>query len=255
MRNKLTITQYLFYNLPLFHYYLWDYYPRILTGETMKFTKNIAIITTLGLLTVGGLTACTTNPYTGEQQLSKAGAGAGLGAASGAIIGGLIGHNATGALIGAGVGGVTGAIIGGSLDKQDAELRQRLEGTGVRVIKEGNSIQLSMASDVTFATDSADIRSAFYPALSSVAIVLNKYNNTNIVVSGFTDNTGTADYNQRLSEERARSVGNFLMSQGVNPDRVFTRGFGMRHPIASNATPAGRSLNRRVVITVRPMGR
>ena len=209
-------------------------------------------LTTIAFAILSGVSGCTTvNPYTGEQEVSRSTIGAGVGMASGALIGALANN---GALIGAAIGGLAGGLIGSSMDNVNAELRERLVGTGVQVQKSGNSIQLIMASDVTFRTDSADINSAFYPALSSVAIVLKKYNNTNIVVYGFTDNTGTPAHNQNLSERRAQSVGNFLISQGINPNRLFAQGFGQRNPVASNKTSSGKAKNRRVVITLRPAG-
>jgi len=216
--------------------------------------QNKIIILSVIIVVSTALTSCTTvSPYTGEKQVSSAAIGTGVGAAGGALVGGLIGGG-RGVAIGAAAGGVTGGVIGYSMDRQNQELRQRLQGTGVQVKKEGNTIQLVMASDVTFKTDSADINSKFYPALNSVAIVLRKYSDTNIVVSGYTDSTGTAEYNQRLSEHRAKSVGDYLVAQRINPNRVFTQGFGERHPVASNKTPQGRKMNRRVVITLRQMG-
>lgn len=193
---------------------------------------------------------CATNPYTGEKTVSDTAIGTGVGVAGGALVGGLIGGN-EGALIGAGVGGLTGAAVGYSLDRENQELRQQLVGTGVQVKKVGDSVQLSMASDVTFKTDSSDISASFYPTLSSVAKVLKKYDRTNIVVAGYTDSTGTAEHNQTLSEQRARSVGGYLISQGINSNRIFTKGFGQRNPVASNSTADGRAQNRRVVIILR----
>ena len=196
---------------------------------------------------------CTTiNPYTGEQQGSRATAGAGVGAVGGALLGGALGGG-RGALFGALAGGVAGAAIGNSMDQQDAMLRERLRGTGVQVTRTRDGIQLVLASDVTFAKGSADIKSSFFPTLNSVAIVLHKFNNTNIVVSGYTSSTGSVAFNQKLSERRARSVGDFLASQGINSRRIFTQGFGQRYPVASNNTASGRRLNRRVVITLRQM--
>lgn len=203
----------------------------------------------IGLVLLSGCS--TINPYTGEQQVSSTTMGTGLGALGGAAIGAIAGGG-RGALIGGAVGAMTGSVIGNTMDRQDRELRQTLVGTGVQVNKSGNCIQLVMASDVTFRTGQADIREEFYPALSSVATVLKKYDTTNVIVTGYTDNVGNAAYNQNLSEERARSVGNFLISQRINSNRIFTQGRGKREPIASNATAQGRSMNRRVVITLRP---
>jgi outer membrane protein OmpA-like peptidoglycan-associated protein len=199
------------------------------------------------------LSGCSTvNPYTGQSQTSDATIGTGIGAISGAAIGAIAGGE-QGALIGGAVGAVTGGLIGNAMDQQNQELRQRLVGTGVQVQQQGNDIQLVMASDVTFKTNQSDVRDSFYPTLSSVAVVLKKYNRTNIVITGFTDNVGNAAYNQTLSERRAASVGSFLRSQGISPNRIFTEGRGKRDPIASNATTEGRALNRRVVITLRPI--
>lgn len=212
--------------------------------------KFIALICSVSLL---GLTGCSSiNPYTGESQASDSTIGAGIGAVGGALAGGILGGG-KGALIGTAVGGLTGGLIGHSMDQQNAELRRRLVGTGVQVRKIGNYIQLTMASDITFATNQAAIESNFYPTLNSVAVVLKKYNNTSINITGFTDNTGSDAYNQQLSEERSASVGNYLASQGISSNRIFTNGMGKREPVASNATPGGRALNRRVVIILRPL--
>jgi len=200
------------------------------------------------------LQACSSiNPYTGQEQVSDTTVGAGVGAAGGAGIGALVGGG-RGALIGTAIGAVAGGLVGHSMDQQNEELRQRLVGTGVQVQKYGNSVQLIMASDVTFNFNQADVRSSFYPVLDSVAIVLKKYTNTNIRITGFTDNVGSDAYNQSLSEARARSMGSYLISQGISPNRIFSQGMGKRQPIASNATAQGRAINRRVVITLSPMG-
>lgn len=213
-------------------------------------TKSVAGLLGASVLMLSGCTSV--NPYTGNQQVSDTTVGAGIGAASGAGIGALLGGG-RGALIGGAIGAVTGGVIGNSFDQQNEELRQRLVGTGVQVQKVGNSIQLMMASDVTFNFNQADVRSGFYPVLNSVAIVLKKYNNTSITITGYTDNVGGDAYNQGLSEGRARSVGDYLISQGISPNRIFTQGMGKRNPVASNSTPSGRAMNRRVVITLRPL--
>ncbi len=199
------------------------------------------------------LSGCSsTNPYTGETQSSDATKGATLGAIGGGVIGALAGGG-KGALIGGVIGGVGGGLIGNSMDKENDELRNVLQGTGVQVHRQGDSIQLVMASDVTFDTGQASVRSNFYPTLNSVAIVVKKYNKTNIVITGYTDNVGGDAYNQVLSENRAKSVGDYLVSQGVSPNRIMTQGRGKRDPLVSNKTAGGRSMNRRVVITLRPV--
>lgn len=199
------------------------------------------------------LSGCsTTNPYTGETQSSDAAKGTALGAVGGGVIGALAGGS-QGALIGGVVGGIGGGLIGNAMDKENAELRNTLQGTGVQVHRDGNSIQLVMASDVTFETGQAAVRSNFYPTLNSVAIVLKKYNKTSVIVTGYTDNVGSDGYNQVLSENRAKSVGDYLVSQGISSNRIMTEGRGKRDPIVSNNTAGGRSMNRRVVITLRPL--
>ncbi len=196
------------------------------------------------------LTGCTTNPYTGQQQASRTGIGAGLGAATGALAGQLIGHNTTATLIGAGIGAAVGGVAGNIMDRQAAELRQQLQGTGVSVVENGNQVKLIMPSDITFAVNSSDVKPQFYNVLNSVALVLKKYSSTAVLVAGFTDNSGAASYNQQLSERRAQSVASYLISQGVSGGRFSVMGYGDRNPIASNATSSGKAQNRRVEITL-----
>ncbi len=203
-------------------------------------------------------TACTTNPYTGEQQVSNTAKGAGIGAASGAALGAIggaiAGKPGMGAAIGAGVGTVVGTGIGAYMDRQEAEIRQQLAGTGVQVVREGNDLRLIMPGNITFATDSADISPQFYSTLNAVATVLKEFPETLIQVTGHTDSTGSAEYNLQLSQKRAQSVAQYLVAQGVAPNRVMARGMGESMPIASNDTPEGRAQNRRVEIRIHPTG-
>ena len=212
--------------------------------------KIIGIVCGVALL---GLSGCTfIDPYTGQNRASDTAIGTGIGAVGGAAIGALIGGE-RGAYIGAGAGALTGGVIGHVMDNENEELRQSLVGSGVQVRKVGNTIQLVMASDVTFATNQSSIQDNFYATLDSVAVVFKKYNQNTINITGYTDSTGNATYNQQLSEQRAQSVGNYLISRGVSANRVYTNGLGQRNPVASNATSAGRAMNRRVVITLRPI--
>jgi len=197
--------------------------------------------------------ACTTNPYTGERQISKTAAGAAIGATAGAAIGALTGGDrGERALIGAGAGAVAGGAIGGYMDVQEAKLRRQLEGTGVGVTRDGDELILNMPGNVTFATDSASIRSDFYDVLNSVVLVLQEYDRTAVAVEGHTDSSGEEPYNQRLSERRAGSVGSYLASQGVSTRRISTLGLGEKEPVANNSTPNGRSQNRRVELHLFP---
>lgn len=203
---------------------------------------------------LGMLAACTTNPYTGERQLSKTAKGATLGAAGGAAIGALTGGDrGKRAAIGAGIGALAGGAVGGYMDVQEARLRETLAGTGVSVTRQGDELVLNMPGSVTFATNSADVKSGFYPTLNSVGLVLKEFEKTLIEVTGHTDATGSASYNQTLSEHRAISVGNYLSAQGVQPARIVTKGFGARMPIANNESSMGRQANRRVELRLIPL--
>ncbi len=198
-----------------------------------------------------GLTACTAvNPYTGQNRINDTTKGTILGAGTGAAIGALAGGG-KGALIGTAVGSVAGAGVGYWLDKENEELRQELVGSGVQVRKNGSQIELVMSSDISFTVNSADINSAFYPTLNSVAKVLKKYSNQNVLITGYTDNSGSVTYNQQLSAHRADSVAAYLGSHGISINKIFTKGMGELNPIASNSTAAGRSKNRRVEIILR----
>jgi outer membrane protein OmpA-like peptidoglycan-associated protein len=157
------------------------------------------------------------------------------------------------ALIAAGVGALAGGAIGNYMDRQEAQLRSQLQGSGVSVVRNGNDITLKMPGNITFQTNSADLQPSFYQVLNSVALVLKKYDKTILEVAGHTDSTGSAEYNQGLSERRAQTVAQYLESQGVNSERVMTVGAGETHPIASNDTPEGRQANRRVELTLEPL--
>lgn len=210
-------------------------------------------------LSVLALTACTSiNPYTGQSQISNTtgGAliGAGGGAVAGAIIGTAVGGDARiGALIGAGVGGLTGAAIGSYMDKQEAELRAQLQGTGVSVTRVGNQIVLNMPSNITFPVDKDTVQPQFTQTLVSVALVLKKYDKTLVDVYGHTDSSGPDDYNLNLSQRRANSVATVLANQGVDQRRFYILGRGETTPIASNANEQGRAQNRRVEIQISPI--
>jgi outer membrane protein OmpA-like peptidoglycan-associated protein len=218
-----------------------------------KSSKHITLMVTV----LFALAACTTiNPYTEEKQVSKVAIGTGVGAASGAAIGLITAgskHRQRNALIGAGVGAVAGGGIGYYMDVQEAKLRQRLRESGVSVTRAGNQIVLNMPGNVTFKTNSADVSADFYQVLNSVAVVLNEYKNTSIDVLGHTDSVGSDELNQRLSEQRARSVAEYLAGQGVLPVRLLIAGRGKTQPIASNDTPEGRAQNRRVTLQIIPI--
>jgi outer membrane protein OmpA-like peptidoglycan-associated protein len=202
----------------------------------------------------------TTDPYTGEQRVSKTAKGAAIGAAAGAAVGLITGDDSAErkkrALILAGVGGLSGGAVGAYMDRQDAALRARLQGTGVSVTRtgpRGENITLNMPGNITFAVNSADISASFYPVLDSVALVLKEYDKTMVEVAGHTDSDGTDAYNQQLSERRANSVVSYLVSRQIRGDRFIAVGAGESRPIADNSTPEGKQLNRRVEITIVPL--
>ncbi len=196
------------------------------------------------------LSACTVNPYTGERQASKA-ATYGVGAAAVCGLVGAIesGKHARNAALGC---GIVGAGVGAYMDVQEAKLREQLQGTGVQVIREGDNLRLVMPGNITFNSDSYNLRSSFYPVLDSVGTVLAKYADTTLRVSGHTDSTGSRSYNQTLSEQRARSVADYLVTRGVASSRMLVQGLGPDQPIADNNTDSGRAQNRRVELYILP---
>jgi outer membrane protein OmpA-like peptidoglycan-associated protein len=203
------------------------------------------------------LAGCATqNPYDNQPPSSNNTAKYGaIGAIAGAAAGALINHDnrGKGALIGAAAAGAAGAGYGYYADKQEAELRRSMQGSGVEVQRQGDNIKLIMPGNITFATDSADIASNFYLPLNNLASSFKQYNQNNIEIVGYTDSTGSYDYNMQLSQRRAQSVANYLQAQGVNAARLTTRGAGPNQPVASNATVEGRSANRRVEVNLTPI--
>src|SRR5690606_438717 len=158
-----------------------------------------------------------------------------------------------GILTGAAAGAAIGGGVGYYMDQQEKKLRERLAGTGVQVRREGNDLYLVMPGNITFATGRYEIRSDCYPVLNSVADVLKEFQKTAVNVSGHTDSTGSAQFNQTLSEQRAQSVKDYLVNRGVASGRVHAVGYGFRYPVASNDTAGGREQNRRVEIQLEPL--
>jgi len=220
----------------------------------MKSSKRSAnVLTVLAILALAGC-ATTTDPWTGEERATRTSQGAAIGAGVGAVLGAISGGDRLKrAAIGAGVGALSGAAIGGYMDRQEAELRRQLRGTGVSVTRRGDEIILNMPGNVTFDFDSASLRGGFHEVLDSVALVLEEFDRTVLVIDGHTDSTGSRGYNMELSQRRASSVGRYLQSQGVNPVRIATYGYGPDHPVASNESASGRAANRRVELTLMPV--
>ncbi len=213
--------------------------------------KNLIAISIIVSLLAG---CQTLDPYTGETKTSNTAKGAGIGAVAGGVIGALANKKdrgkgaAIGALLGAGVGGG----IGYYMDKQEAELRRILQGSGVSVTRAGETIVLNMPGNITFDTNSSGIKGSFFGVLDSVGLVLKKFDKSDIRVSGHTDSTGSQQHNQSLSERRAQSVTIYLQRREVDPRRVYGVGYGENRPIADNNTSRGRSQNRRVEIEILP---
>lgn len=219
--------------------------------------KNRNKITALLVMTIA-ISSCTTlDPYTREEKTSQAAKGAMIGAAAGAVVGLISGDDSTErkkrALIGAGVGALAGGAVGAYQDRQEARLRAELEGTGVSVTRIGDNITLNMPGNVTFAHDSADLNPAFFEVLASVSKVLGEFDKTLVEIAGYTDSTGTAQYNKALSERRAGSVAQYLASHGIDGRRMIRLGMGESYPVADNTSAGGRQLNRRVEITTVPL--
>lgn len=213
-----------------------------------------ALVSSVAVLSLAG--CMSTDPYTGEQKTSNTAKGATGGAVMGAIIGAATSSKKDrekGILTGAAAGAAIGGGIGFYMDKQEAVLRDRLQGTGVQVRRDGNNIQLIMPSNITFDTNSYDVKSQFRPVLGSVAEVLAEFEKTRIRVAGHTDSTGSSDHNQRLSEQRAENVKYLLAQNNVAAGRINATGYGERYPVASNDSTAGRQQNRRVELELEPI--
>jgi len=183
---------------------------------------------------------------------TKTQTGAVVGTAGGAVVGGVIGKvagsTAKGAIIGAVVGGVAGAIIGAQMDKQAKELELTIKGAKVERVGEG--IQVTFDSGLLYDFDSDVVRPEARVNLHELAVSLEKYPGSDLLILGHTDQLGSVAYNQGLSERRANSGATYLMSQGVSGTRVATRGLGETEPIATNETEAGRQANRRVEVSI-----
>jgi len=217
-------------------------------------TKLILAMTVMMVFVSG---CKTLDAYTREEQTSNTTKGALIGAGIGAAVGLMSGDDAVErrqhALIGAGIGALAGGSVGYYMDKQEAELRAELEGTGVSVTRDGDNITLNMPGNVTFATDSSDLNPAFFDVLNSVGTVLDEFDKTVVEVAGHTDSTGSDAYNQSLSERRSASVTGYLEGRGVMAERLIQIGMGETFPIADNGSSEGREANRRVEITMVPL--
>ena len=218
------------------------------------------IITAITLVSITALSGCTTfDPYTGEEKTTNTAKGAGIGASAGLVISYLANKDKSAAernkrmLRDAGIGAIAGGGVGYYMDTQEAKLRKQLRSTGVSVERDGDNINLVMPGNITFPTNGSELKTDFYNVLDSVALVLEEFDKTIIVVAGYTDSKGSDAYNQTLSEGRAKSVANYLMAKKIVAARFETVGFGEKNPVADNNTEEGRTLNRRVELTLLPI--
>ena len=211
----------------------------------------------IGAASLLALSACTDPTFGPGGERQRTGQGAAIGAATGAVLGNITaggGDRTRNAVIGAAAGAIAGGLIGQQLDRQAAELRQDFGNDQIDVINTGSELVVRMPQDILFAIDSAQVNSGLRSDLGVLAQSLNQYPDTTVAVVGHTDNTGSASYNQGLSERRAQSVTSILTQNGVNPARLRAIGAGENQPLASNLTPEGRAQNRRVEITIVPTG-
>ncbi|MEI9917812.1 MAG: OmpA family protein [Bacteroidota bacterium] len=209
--------------------------------------RAISFLTALGL----ALAIILSNLLMGcnATNTTKGGAiGAGAGGAIGGVIGHKSGNTAVGAIIGAAVGGATGALIGRHMDKQAEELKKDLNGAKVERVGEG--ILITFDSGLLFESDKSDLETTTKANLDQLAQTLKKYDDTNILVEGHTDNTGDDSYNMKLSDKRAESVEDYLVTDGVAKGRITTKGYGENQPVADNDTASGRQANRRVEVAI-----
>jgi outer membrane protein OmpA-like peptidoglycan-associated protein len=214
--------------------------------------KKSSIVVLVSILILGNVfTSCKAIKDTSNSQRGVA-----IGAAGGALLGGILGNNlgkggkgALGAVLGGVIGGVAGGVIGNKMDKQAREIEQVLPGAQVERVGEGIRLVLG-ENAVRFDTNKSSLTSVAKNNLDKLVPVFNQYPDTNIQIYGYTDSTGSAEYNLTLSEQRAASVKTYLGSKGISSSRFTTTGLGIADPIATNDTPDGRSQNRRVEFAI-----
>jgi outer membrane protein OmpA-like peptidoglycan-associated protein len=203
-----------------------------------------AVALTLVLFLIVGSIGCAS----WSRKEKGAAAGAGAGAVIGGIIGKKTGNTAVGAILGAAIGGAAGAYIGDYMDKQAAEIERDLEGATVERVGEG--IKVTFDSGILFDVNKATLKQRSKDELAKLAEILNKYEDTDILLEGHTDATGSEEHNLELSRLRAQSVSNYLAGLGVSATRFTIMGYGESQPVADNETDEGRALNRRVEVAI-----
>lgn len=203
-------------------------------------------------------TGCASTDANKEQGASKTAKGAGIGAAAGAVIGAMTSNKsgrAKGVLTGAALGAAAGAGTGYMMDKQEAKMKEKMANSGVQVQRDGDTLNLVIPGNISFNSGSAALTPSFYPVLDKVAETLSEYPDTQVQIVGHTDSTGSAELNQRLSQNRASTVALYLGGKGVQTTRMQSTGMGPSVPVASNDTAAGRAQNRRVEIKIIPLAK
>ncbi len=211
------------------------------------------LVSSVAALSMVGLSACVTDPNTGERKISRTALGGVGGAGLGYLLGGLVGGK-TARIVGAGIGAAAGGYVGYRMDEQIRELEEATAGSGVDVTQtpNGDGILVNLP-DVTFAVDSTAISPSMRNTLDGVAQSMINYPNSLIDVMGHTDSTGSEQYNLDLSRRRAESVTNYLVSRGVARARIESIGYGEQYPVSDNTSEAGRAENRRVEIRITPI--
>ena len=218
-------------------------------GTVTTTARATAAAAALALLLAAGCSS--TGRVTSRDKTTK---GAAAGAAAGAIASVLLGEReADEILAGAAIGAAVGAGVGAYMDAQEEKLGH-IPGTTVERVAD-DALLVRFSSDVLFAVDSAILAAGAHASLDEVARVINEYPKTAVVVQGFTDSTGGEQHNLELSERRARAVMSYLVGRGVDAGRITALGYGEDHPVASNDTPSGRQLNRRVGILLKAKAR
>jgi outer membrane protein OmpA-like peptidoglycan-associated protein len=209
----------------------------------------VAILLATVFMITSGYAQTSTKTKKSMTKTTKGGLiGAGGGAVLGGVIGAISGNTAAGVIVGAAVGGATGAIIGRRMDKQAEELKREMEGAKVERVGEG--IKITFDSGILFANNSSQLSSTAQQNIAELAKTLKKYGDTNVLIQGHTDATGTDEYNKSLSMRRANSVSAYTTGQGISSSRITSEGYGESMPVASNNTEAGKQANRRVEIAI-----
>jgi outer membrane protein OmpA-like peptidoglycan-associated protein len=224
------------------------------TGNNFR-SSLLGLCVAVAIATTGCATTDANNESEGTSKTIK---GAGIGAAAGAVIGAMTSNKsgrAKGVLTGAAVGAAAGAGTGYMMDKQEAKMKEKMANSGVQVKRDGDTLNLVIPGNISFSSGSAALTPSFYPVLDKVAETLGEYPDTQVQIVGHTDSTGSADLNQRLSQNRASAVSLYLGGKNVQTSRMQSAGMGPSVPVASNATADGRAQNRRVEIKIIPLAK